>query len=118
MIYRVTTIGEDNNVDSCTCANVIKELDSYDRFGFRDCEIWDVCDRMNKLGMRSPKKKVNPRARFYFTEKGWKEVGLVIVQEMREMGYYVRVEKKKNPKASDAAYFDSYQVALLPNRRR
>ncbi len=72
---------------------------------------------MNELGLKAPK-HVNPRARFYFTERGWEEIGKKIVEKVIERGVNVKVIKKKNPKRSDVAYCDPYQVAVLPKGKR
>ncbi len=74
-------------------------------------------EEMDKLGLKAPK-HVNPRARFYFTERGWEEIGKKLVEKANKEGFKVKVIKKKNPKRSDVAYSDPYQVALLPKSKR
>jgi hypothetical protein len=56
----------------------------------------------------------NPRARFYFTEEGWKRFGRNIVAIARKKGRAVRVIRRKNPHKSQIVYQDVYQVAILP----
>jgi hypothetical protein len=77
-------------------------------------------DEMIAMGVSAPKvpKHINPRARFYFTEHGWKVVGKKLVEIATQRGYQPKVECRKNPKASDVIWGDTYQVALLPNKRK
>jgi len=119
LIYRITTIDKsDNSIMSCVGADNLLSLVGLGRWKMKEEDVWDVSERMTELGMKSPKKKINNRARFYFTERGWEKVGRIIMKEMNENGFHVRVEKRKNPKASNVTYADSYQVALLPNKRK
>jgi hypothetical protein len=55
----------------------------------------------------------NRRARFYFTEVGWKQFGQAILAAAREEGRMVRVIRRKNPRKSQIVYQDAYQVAIL-----
>ena len=60
-----------------------------------------------------------PRARFWFTEAGWKRFGIAVVKDHEAAGLRVRVLRQKNPPESAIVYRDTWQVALLPpNRRR
>lgn len=71
-------------------------------------------DEMNQLGLKPPRKLVcNPRARFFFTERGWQDVGRHLYSEARRRKLNPRIERRKNPKASEVVYGDTYQVALL-----
>ena len=56
----------------------------------------------------------NPRARFYFTEAGWKKFGQGVLAVAKEEGRMVRVIRRKNPPKSQIIYQDAYQVAILP----
>jgi hypothetical protein len=56
----------------------------------------------------------NPRARFWFTERGWDRFGRVLASEGRRRGYLVKVLRRKNPRRSQIVYADAWQVALLP----
>ena len=58
----------------------------------------------------------NPRARFWFTERGWRAYGLRVVAEARASGRTFRVIRRKNPSKSMVIYRDDWQVALLPDR--
>ena len=71
---------------------------------------------MTEYGLKVPH-RINYRTRFWFTEKGWKEVGSVIMEELSILGANIKVKKRKNPKKSDVYYSDPYQVALLPTRK-
>ena len=57
----------------------------------------------------------NPRARFYFTEKGWNKVGRFVTCEAQKKGFVMKVIRRKNPAASQIVYRDGLQVSLLPN---
>ena len=56
----------------------------------------------------------NSRARFYFTELGWNEVGRAMLREAGRRKMFVRVVRLKNPSASRIVYKDKWQIALLP----
>jgi hypothetical protein len=60
----------------------------------------------------------NRRARFYFTERGWDEVGRYVAREAQEKGFLIRVIRRKNPEASQIVYRDAFQVALLHSKER
>lgn len=63
----------------------------------------------------------NRRARFFFTEKGWRTIGQSIVSEAKRRGHLVQVIRRKNPAKSQVFYQDPDQVAILPShlkRRR
>jgi hypothetical protein len=60
-----------------------------------------------------------PRARFWFTEAGWKRFGIAVVKDHEAAGLKVRVLRQKNPPDSAIVYRDTWQIALLPpNHRR
>lgn len=56
----------------------------------------------------------NPRARFWFTERGWKRYGRYILADAVKSGRRYRLLVQKNPPESRIAYKDKWQVALLP----
>jgi hypothetical protein len=56
----------------------------------------------------------NPRARFYFTELGWKRYGRRMYAAACRRGHTIRVVRRKNPARSQIVYRDAYQVAILP----
>jgi hypothetical protein len=61
------------------------------------------------------------RWRFYFTELGWRHIGLAVVRKARAEGRVVKIIRRRNPARSQVAYADDYQLALLPHatsRRR
>jgi hypothetical protein len=58
----------------------------------------------------------NPRVRFWFTERGWREYGLRVAAAARASGRTYRVIRRKNPPRSTVIYRDEWQVALLPDR--
>lgn len=60
----------------------------------------------------------NPRARFYFTEAGWKRYGRNVYAAARRRGHRTRLIRRKNPAPSQVVYRDPYQLAVLPDRRR
>lgn len=63
----------------------------------------------------TPRFKI-PRARFYFTTRGWQRFGPQIVATAQRQGRTVRVLRLKNPRCSQIVYQDHYQVAILPRR--
>jgi hypothetical protein len=67
---------------------------------------------MNLHGLRAPRIQ-NPRARFYFTERGWNQVGRFVAREAREKGFVMQVIRRKNPTASQIVYQDEIQIAIL-----
>jgi hypothetical protein len=60
----------------------------------------------------------NPRVRFWFTERGWRDYGLRVAAGARASGRAYRVLRRKNPPRSVVVYRDDWQVALLPHRRQ
>jgi hypothetical protein len=58
----------------------------------------------------------NPRVRFWFTERGWRDYGLRVAAGARASGRTYRVLRRKNPSKSIVVYRDDWQVALLPDR--
>jgi hypothetical protein len=58
----------------------------------------------------------NPRVRFWFTERGWRDYGLRVAAGARASGRTYRVLRRKNPSRSIVVYRDDWQVALLPDR--
>lgn len=70
---------------------------------------------MDRLGMPYPILQ-NLKARFYFTETGWREVGKLIAGEARRQGHVVKVLRRKEPADSQVVYRDELQLAILPRR--
>lgn len=60
----------------------------------------------------------HPRARFYFTEAGWKRYGRNVYAAARRRGHRIRLIRYKNPARSQIVYSDPFQVAVLPEKRR
>ena len=60
----------------------------------------------------------NRKARFYFTEKGFKKYGPAIIQGAKESGQCLQVIRRKNPKRSQIVYKDKYQLAILPMNKK
>lgn len=58
----------------------------------------------------------NPKARFWFTEAGWRRYGAPLAAAVRDQGVPHRVLRRKNPSDSQVVYRDRWQVALLPKR--
>ena len=74
-------------------------------------------DIMDLCGLRRPWLQ-NPRARFYFTERGWGQVGRFIASAARKRGFKIRVIRLKNPLPSQIVFQDALQVALLHSKTR
>jgi hypothetical protein len=75
-----------------------------------------LSDVMWDLGLPAPR-ITNPRARFYFTETGWRQIGLKLVRAARARGHVVQVIRRKNPERSQIIHRDDLQVAILPVKR-
>jgi hypothetical protein len=75
-----------------------------------------LADVMQDHGLRVPS-TTNPRLRYYFTEAGWRIVGRHVAAEARRLGHHVKVICQKNPAASQVAYRDEFQMAILQKRR-
>ncbi len=73
---------------------------------------------MNDRRLRAPKRLQNPRTTFWFTERGWEEVGKEICRQAMREGVAVKVLQRKNPKRSEVAWADAHQVALLPIQKK
>ena len=72
-----------------------------------------LCNVMQERGLKGPK-VTNRRARFYFTEVGWKQVGRYVAEQGRCDGHIVKVIRRKNPDRSQIVYRDELQLAILP----
>jgi hypothetical protein len=72
---------------------------------------------MFERGLRSPSIG-NRRARFYFTERGWRKVGRHVTAEARRLGHVVKVIRRKEPERSQIIYRDALQVAILAQKAR
>lgn len=59
----------------------------------------------------------NRRARFWFTEEGWRVYGTGMAAGLRARGHIVQVIRVKNPARSRVVYQDRYQVAMLAEKR-
>jgi hypothetical protein len=70
---------------------------------------------MWRHGLQAPE-VLNPRARFYFTAVGWRQVGRHVAAQARLDGHVTRVIRRKNPGRSQVVYRDNLQVALLPRK--
>lgn len=106
-------------------------------FARHSCEIWRTAEKsppdtrkeramrgagsgetgamMERMGLRGPSVR-SRRARFYFTEAGWRRFGRQIAAEAGRLGFVVRVEKRKEPRRSQVIYRDQFQLALLPSQ--
>lgn len=71
---------------------------------------------LDEFGIRAPSIE-NEKARFYFTEAGWRRAGSKVAVEARRCGHVLRVIRRKNPEPSQVVYRDELQVAILPIRR-
>ena len=73
------------------------------------------------LGVEVPSPRAvihNPRARFWFTERGFHRFGPGIVAEARREGQVLAVMRRKEPSRSQVVYRDEWQVAILPDKGR
>jgi hypothetical protein len=74
-----------------------------------------LADVTHERGLRGPS-ITNLRARFYFTESGWEQVGRHVAAEARRLGHVVKVIRRKEPNLSEVVYRDDLQVAVLPRQ--
>lgn len=115
MIYRIQTTSFWRDEDEAGNVEAGPLRTSRGGAFFGNSDYWDAIGAMMDVaGLRAPAKKVNPRAKFWFTELGYNVVGKEIVRFLSLKGENVRVLKKKNPKRSDVAWGDAYQLAVLP----
>ena len=70
---------------------------------------------MLDLGLHKPVVS-NPRARFYFTAKGWRRFGRILFAEAKQLGHVMKMVSRKDPLPSQIVYEDDFQVAILPQR--
>jgi len=70
--------------------------------------------------LRGPDRSIPRNAKFYFTEKGWKEVGRKVVAACQRVGQDYRVIKVKH-KDVHVVWKDKhtgYEVAAQPRKKR
>jgi len=60
----------------------------------------------------------NPKARFYFTEAGWRRYGRRVYESGLQAGHQMKVIRLKEPDPSQVVYRDRWQVAILPRKAR
>jgi hypothetical protein len=120
VIYRIITefrmiqVGYDPAQKEFVAQWVVPKERAYQEMtGAGDCfgQIMFAC------GLRAPSIQ-NPRARFYFTERGWDKVGRFVAGYARKKGFLMRVIRRKNPPASQIVYQDDFQIALLHSKRK
>ena len=119
MIYRIITefkmieVGYDPAQNEFVAQWVVPKREYQEMTGAGECfgQIMFAC------GLRAPSIQ-NPRARFYFTERGWDKVGRSVAGYARKKGFLMRVIRRKNPPASQIVYQDDFQIALLHSKRK
>lgn len=71
------------------------------------------------IDVPSPRKKnISERARFFFTEEGYKRNVNVILESAKKENQIVKVVRLKEPDESRVVYRDKWQVAVLPISKR
>jgi hypothetical protein len=123
MIYRITlrmpeekySGSKESQVDATFARFMNKPYKGEFKISYPGCNTLSLfSDQMIALGLKPPRKLVqNPRARFFFTDRGWRDIGRHLYSEARRLKLSPRIERRKNPKASEIVYGDTYQVALL-----
>jgi hypothetical protein len=73
--------------------------------------------QMDQKGLRR-RRISNKRARFYFTELGWRKVGRFVAAEAKRTGRVVKVIRRKQPDRSQIVYQDELQLAVLRRSNR
>ena len=119
MIHRIITelrmieVGSDPAQNEFVAQWVVPKREYQELTGVGECfgQIMFAC------GLRSPSIQ-NPRARFYFTERGWDKVDRSVAGYARKKGFLMRVIRRKNPPASQIVYQDDFQIALLHSKRK
>ena len=81
----------------------------FSRFG----GAW-MCGALD-MEMNAPKIRVNPKAKFYLTELGYKKFAKAIISSAKIYKQILKVISRKNPKRSQICYKDKYQVAIIEN---
>jgi hypothetical protein len=66
--------------------------------------------------MPSPRRSINRKCRFYFTEEGWRRYGRATITACQQTNQEYRVLRIKE-KSVDVVYQDKYQVAVRPKRK-
>ena len=84
-----------------------KKKTIYGRFGGAWC-----CGNL-EMNMEAPKRPVNPKAKFYLTELGYRKFSKDIIRSAKQYKQPLKVIKRKNPKRSQVVFRDKYQVAIL-----
>jgi hypothetical protein len=67
--------------------------------------------------LRGPDRSIPFNTRFFFTEKGWREVGRHVVAECKRQGQEVRVISVKEASVN-VVWGDQYEVAAQPKTPR
>jgi len=67
--------------------------------------------------LAAPKHRIPSNARFYFTEKGWDQIGRYVVAAAQRSGQQYRVLAIKE-KSLNVIFRDEFQVAGQPVRRQ
>lgn len=110
--HRGDPIGKDRH------GRVIHRKDDY-KSGLMCASTEEVVDAwIAKL--RGPYRSIPTNAKFYFTEKGWKEVGREVVAACQRSGqdYRVIAIKETDAQVVWRDKFTGYEVAIQPKRRR
>lgn len=71
---------------------------------------------MRNVKLKSPDLE-NPRAHFWFTEKGWDDMGRGMAKELERRGFEITVKGMKTPSSNCLQYADYYQVAILGGKK-
>ena len=66
--------------------------------------------------LNSPRRQINKNCRFYFTEKGWREIGKDVVAACIKSKQKYRVLSTEEHDV-DVVYRDDLQVAVRPKRK-
>jgi len=67
--------------------------------------------------LRGPRKTIPQNTRFFFTEKGWQEIGRHVVAGCKQKGQEVRVIAVKESSVN-VVWGDEYEVAAQPKKPR
>lgn len=73
---------------------------------------------LGMMNIDAPKVNINPKARFWFTEKGYDLCAKEIIADAKKEGQILQVIKRKNPAKSQIVWQDEHQMAILPDKKK
>lgn len=103
---------ESNQPDSKEIKRFCKSGLTGEGNGSNDFTVWDSWSSMN-----SPRRTINKKCRFFFTEAGWNRYGRPTIPACQQKRQKYRVIAVKECTV-DVIYRDEVQVAVRPRKQR